>query len=189
MRNYINAFLISIIILLSGCGAFRNVFKSKEYTKLETKSEIRKDSIGLIVDKSVTTIKEKLDTVITVPGQTFHQDTYLNLDSLVNGMTAVKNDLLDVRLVLNPVTGILSTIATIKPRLAPVKFNKETVNQNDITQQSAMSESKKEEANKSSGSYDIQKEPVSLWWYAAGLIILIIIVISFKSWWKNRFKA
>lgn len=186
MRNLTNVFLISTMILLSGCGMFRKVFKSKEYSKLETKSEIQKDSIGLIIDRSTTTTREKVDTVITVPGQIIRQDTYLSMDSLVNGMTAVKNDLLDVRLILNPVTGILSTVAFIKPQKVPVKIDKETVMQNDITKQSYQSELWKNSLKQSSGSSLTEKEPVSLWWYAAGLIILIVIFVFFKGWWKSR---
>lgn len=189
MRNYINLSLITVTLLFSGCGMFRKVFKYKEYSKLETKSEIRKDSTGLIIDKSVTTIKEKLDTVITVPGQTIRQDTYLNMDSLVNGMTAVKNDLLDVRLVLNPITGILSTVAFIKPQNVPVKIDKETIIQNDITQQSYQSNLWKDSYYQASGSSNVEKEPVSWWWYAAGIGILGVIVVSFKFWWKNSIKS
>lgn len=186
MRKIVNCSLIMMIILLSGCGMFRKVFKSKEYSKLETKSGNRKDSTGLIIDKSVTTIKEKVDTVITVPGQTVRQDTYLNMDSLVNGMTAVKNDLLDVRLILNPVTGILSTVAFIKPQNVPVKIDKETVKQNDITQQSYQSDLWKQSSNQSSGSAVTEKKPVSLWWFCAGFGILLIIVVVFNYLWKNK---
>lgn len=188
MRNYINLSLITIMLLFSGCGMFWKVFKSKEYSKLETKSEIRKDSTGLIIDKSVTTIKEKLDTVITVPGKTVRQDTYLTMDSLVNGMTAVKNDLLDVRLILNPVTGILSTVAFIKPQKVPVRIDKETIKQNDIIHRSYKSDLWKDTWNQSSESSYVYKEPVSLWRYASGLIILIVIIVLFKFWWKIKFK-
>lgn len=174
------------MLLFSGCGMFRKVFKSKEYSKLETKSEIRKDSTGLIIDKSVTTIKEKLDTVITVPGQIVRQDTYLNMDSLINGMTAVQNDLIDVQLKLNPITGILSSVAFIKPQKVPIKIDKETVIQNDITQQSYQSDLWKDSLNQISGSVVIEKKPVNFWWFCAGFGILLIIVVVFNYLWKNK---
>lgn len=178
--------ILALVVLISGCGMFRKVFKSNEYSKLDTKSEVRKDSVGVIIDKSVTTIKEKVDTIITLPGQMIRQDSYLNMDSLVNGMTAVKNDILDVRLVLNPVTGILSAIATIKPQKVQVKINKETVKQNDITQQAFQSELWSNSLKQSSGSSQIEKEPMNVYWYVIGLVILIIITVSFRSWWKNH---
>lgn len=179
--------LIIMIVLLSGCGMFRKVFKTKEYSKLETKSEIRKDSVGLIVDKSVTTIKEKIDTVISIPEKVIKQNTYLNMDSLVNGMTAIKNDVMDLRLIYNPVTGILSTEATIKEQKIKSSLDRITTTVNDITQQSKVTEDKKESKKEESGLYLVQKEPASIWSYVIGLGILIFVAVSIYFWLKNRY--
>lgn len=186
MYRIFHLFLIVMIVLLSGCGAFRKVFKSKEYSKLETKSEARKDSVGLITDKSITTIKEKIDTTLIVPEKVVKQDTYLNMDSLVNGMTAIQNEIMDLRLVLNPVTGILSAVATIKPQSIPVLLNRETVKQNDISQQSNTSEEKKDYKKQESGSSIVQKDPVNMWFYIFGLSVLTLVAGTIWFWTKRK---
>lgn len=187
MYRIFHLFLIVIIVLLSGCGAFRKVFKSKEYSKLETKSEGRKDSVGLITDKSITTIKEKIDTTLIVPEKVVKQDTYLNMDSLVNGMTAIQNDIMDLRLVLNPVTGILSAVATIKPQSIPVLLNRETKKENDISQQSNTSEEKKDYKNQSSGSSVIQKDPLAFPWQLVFIAAGIAALVTLFFWIRRKF--
>lgn len=187
MYRIFHLFLIVMIVLLSGCGAFRKVFKSKEYSKLETKSEARKDSVGLITDKSITTIKEKIDTTLIVPEKVVKQDTYLNMDSLVNGMTAIQNDIMDLRLVLNPVTGILSAVATIKPQSIPVLLNRETKKENDISQQSNTSEEKKDFKNQSSGSSVIQKDPLAFPWQLVFIAAGIAALVTLFFWIRRKF--
>lgn len=176
--------LIIMMVLLSGCGMFRKVFKSKDYSSLETKSEIKKDSIGLIIDKSVTTIKERIDTVITTPEKVVKQGTYFNMDSLVNGITAIKNEVMDLRLVLNPATGILSAEATIKAFKIPVHLDKETIKQNDVTQRSRVNENKRESLEHRSGSTIIEKQPISIKYYLAGLLLIIVVSVFF--WIKRK---
>lgn len=178
--------LIIMIVLLSGCGMFRKVFKSKEYSKLETKSEIRKDSVGLIIDKSIITTKEKIDTSVIIPQKVIKQDTYLNMDSLVNGMTAIQNDIMDLRLVLNPVTGILSAVATIKPQNIPIHIDRETIKQNDISQQSKTSVEKKVSEKQESGSSVIQKDPVSIPWRVVFIAVIVAGVCACAFWFKKR---
>lgn len=165
-------FILLVAIICSGCGVFRKVFKSKEYSKLETSSKSTKDSAGMIIDKSITTIKERIDTTVIVPGQVVSQDTYLNMDSLVNGLTAIKNDLIDVTLQLNPVTGILSVIAKIKPQRVSVKMAREIVKKNDITQQSYQLELRENALKQSSGFSTVEKDPINLW-------CLIVIAVTF----------
>lgn len=181
----LHALLIIMIVLLSGCG-FRKVLKSSEYAKSSVISEIKKDSTGTIIDKSVITIKEKVDTSVQVPGKTISQDIHFNMDSLVNGLTAVKNDLIDVRLHLNPITGILSTVAEIKPFKLPVVIDKETIRHNDITQHSFQNEVKKDQVKQSSGSSIVQKDPVNFWYYIGGLMFFIIVSFSIFYWIKNK---
>ena len=169
MRKII--FLITVILMISGC----NVFKSRQYSKLETKSEVRRDSIGLIIDKSITTVIEKVDTFVTTQEKVIKENTHFNMDSLVNGMTAIKNDVLDLRLVLNPVTGILSAEAIVKASKVPVKINRETIKQNDIAQQSNVIEEKKESTKQESGSSVVRKEVIKLWWYFGLAAVLFLI--------------
>lgn len=180
MRNQV--FLIAAIVLMSGC----KVFKSKQYSRLEVRSEIRKDSVGLIIDKSVITIKEKIDTTAIIPEKVIKQDTYLNVDSLVKGMTAIKNDVLDLRLVLNPVTGILSAEATIKALKVPVTLNKEIIKHNNITQQASVVDDRKLSASEVVGSSTVKKEPVGVEYYVVGFFLFGAMVVFVMFWIKRK---
>lgn len=172
MRNLIS--LIALTVIMSGC----RIFKSREYSKLEAKSEVRKDSAGLIIDKSVTTIKENIDTIITAPEKIVKQRTSFNMDSLVNGMTAIHNDIMDLRLVLNPVTGILSAEATIKASDIPVKIHRETIKHNDVSQKSNVIEEKKQSNSNASGSSVVQKDSIKIWLYFGVAAILFLVWFS-----------
>ena len=182
MRAFIIAFLI---IALSGCGMFRKVFKSTEHSKLEIISETKKDSTGTTVDRSVITEKSKIDTLIKVTGKIVKQDTPFILDSLVKGLTAIQNELIDVRMTLNPITGILSTQAYLKPITIPFRYDHEKVTQNNITQRSEQSEYKKAIVKRDEGKSIVEKEPISLKYYI-GFLLISVAVISFVFWIKRK---
>lgn len=169
--------LIFLVCSLASCGLFRKVHKSKTLDKIETSSVTKSDSTGLTIDKSVTTIREQADTSITIPGKVVKQDTFLNMDSLVNGITAVKNDLLDVMLILNPATGILSVQANVKPRLVPVQFNRITTRQNDITHSGSKSGSVSSESSELHKEGIIDKAPKNYFYLILGVVIIFIIVL------------
>lgn len=171
--------ILYILILgsLFSCGIFKKVRKEKSLSKMETSISTRSDSTGLIIDKSVIIVKEKMDTVIKVPGKTFQQDTYLNMDSLINGMTAVKNDLIDIRLHLNPITNILSTTATLKPSSLPVAFDRETIRQNDIVNSGSKTHESNQESKQLQENNVIDKEPKNNSWFTLMIWGVVAIVI------------
>jgi len=177
--------LIIMIVLMSGCGTFRKVFKLKERSSSSSSVVVKKDSTGLVVDKSLITVKEKVDTTIAVPGKQVEQETFLNMDSLVNGMTAIKNDLIDVRLHLDPVSGILTAAAFIKPSKIPVQLDRTTTKQNDITSSSSVS-TKSDEKKKAAASSDhVEKEPVSLWYFVGGFGLIIFVILAVRYWLRR----
>lgn len=169
--------LLLLLCSLASCGLFKKIHKEKTFDKIETSSIIKSDSAGTTIDKSVTTITEKADTTVIIPGQVVNQDTYLNMDSLVNGMTAVKNDLLDVKLILNPVTGILSVQANIKPRKVPIHFDKTTTKANDIVQSGTKSGSVKASSNELHKTEIVDKEPKNSFWLITGIVAIFVVVL------------
>lgn len=152
---------------------------------MEVRSEIKRDSIGLIVDHSVVFEKVKIDTLIKVPGKRIIQDTKFNIDSLVNGITAIKNELIDVKFILNPITGMLSTEAYFKPINVPFKYDYEKVTHTDKTQQSKQSESNMDIISTDEGKSIVEKDPINLN-YVAGFILLGLIVCSIILWIRRR---
>ncbi len=177
---------ILLALSLSSCGLFRKIHKEKTLNKSESSIITKSDSSGVTIDKSVIITKEKLDTVITLPGKTVKQDVYLNMDSLINGMTAVKNDLLDVRLVLNPVTNILSVESNLKPRDVPVKFDRETNRQNDITQSGFKSEQKDLKLKEFHETNTVDKQPKNSIWFTVLIWGVVAIVIFALYRYFNR---
>lgn len=175
--------MLALIVCFSGCGIFRKVHKENTLVKVETKQEVKKDSVGLIIDKSVITIKETIDTSITIPAKTVVQITELNMDSLVNGMTAIKNELVDVTLLLNPVTGILSVAAVIKKQVIPVKIERVITKHNDITQAVHKTEAVLNTSKSSEEKSIVDKEPKKTIW----IVVIILGTISIISGFVYRY--
>lgn len=164
---------ILMTCLLAGCGIFRKVHKESALHQTESVAVSKSDSTNITIDKSVTTIKEKADTNVLVPARTITQETYFNMDSLVNGMTAVKNGLIDIRLTLDPLTHKLSTTAVIKPQVIPVKIDKETTRTNDITSGGQVSRSLEAKSNEIYKASEVDKKPANSIWF-----VLMVLGIS-----------
>lgn len=179
--------LIIITVFLSGCGMFRKVFKSNDYAKQEISSSEKKKMAEWTTDRSILTIREQSDTTVVIPEKIIKQETFFNVDSLVNGLTVVQNDLLDVSLLFHPKTGMLSASAILKPRLIPVKFNKETILQNDINRKITQSASVKEISKSEHSNTIVEKSPINIWYYVFGSGILILISFSLFYWLKKRY--
>ncbi|AMQ00902.1 hypothetical protein AY601_4051 [Pedobacter cryoconitis] len=178
--------MLALIVSFSGCGIFKKVHKENSLAKVESKQEIQKDSVGLIIDKSVTTIKESIDTSITIPAKTVVQNTELNMDSLINGMTAIKNELVDVTLLLNPVTGMLSVAAVIKAQVIPVKMERQITHHNDIIQSSRKTEAVLN-TNKSSDEKSVlDKAPKNTLWYVMIILAVIAVFAGAVIWLIKR---
>jgi len=175
--------MLAMIVCFSGCGIFRKVHKENTLVKVEAKHEINTDSVGLIIDKSVITIKETIDTSVIIPSKKIVQDTELNMDSLVNGMTAIKNDLVDVTLLLNPVTGILSVAAVIKEQIIPVKMQRQITNHKDITQSTRKTEAVLNTNKSSDEKSVVYKEPKNAMWY----VVIILGAIAIVGWIFKKF--
>lgn len=177
--------LMAICLALSGCGAFRKVFKLKESHKVEIIQERRTDSVGVTVDRSTITTVERIDTVVNTPARTVSQESVLNMDSLINGMTAIKNDLIDVSLHLNPITGMLNAVATIKAQAIPVRFDRVTTKKNDITQSSRKQEAVLSSTRVEDEKKEVTREPIKIPIWLIILIIVISVIGGLLFWWKK----
>ncbi|NQX37713.1 hypothetical protein SAMN05421820_103291 [Pedobacter steynii] len=90
-------------------------------------------------------------------------------------------------LVFQPKTGMLSASAILKPRLIPVKFNKETILQNEVSRQTTQSSSVKESSKVEQSKSIVEKSLGSFWLYIFGSGILILISFSLFYWLKKRY--
>lgn len=178
MRNII---IILLLFTLSGCGAFKKVFKSKVSTKIETVHKSKKDSTGLTIDKSKTVIKEKADTSIKTKAKIVKQETPMNMDSLVNGLTVIKNELVDVRLLFNLATGVLSTEAILKPQTVDFRFDRETTTENDIVRKGTVKKEISNLSKNSNSSNTVQKDSAKMDIWLLAVIAGLIFIYSFRK--------
>jgi hypothetical protein len=169
-----NLFLILVVCSLSSCGIFRKVHKSTSMDKIESSSVAKLDITSITIDKSLKTVKESIDTTVEIPGKIITEERPLNMDSLINGMTAVKNDLIDVKLILDPLTKVLRTVATIKPQLVPVKLNRETTTQNDILNTGAVSKFTEQKLKEEHKASEVDKAPQNSFIFSSIIVIIAI---------------
>lgn len=182
--KYIPLFVITF--LLSGCGLFGEVFKSDDYVKQKISSEEKKRMREWISDRSTLTIREQADTVMVIPEKIIKQGIYFSVDSLVDGLMLIQNDLLDVRLISQPKTGMLSASAILKSHSVPVKFNKETILQNDVRTETTEAVSVKKSSKQAHSHSTVEKGSVNSWYYIFGIGILIIMGSFFLFYWLKK---
>lgn len=178
MRNLI--YFIAICLIFS-CGIFRK--KSKDKLIASSQSTIQTDikTSEVTTDRSKITIKERADTTITTPAkQTSGQvKVGLNMDSLVNGLTAISNDLVDVKLVLDS-NGILTTTALVKPQQVKFHFDRETIINKDVTSEKKVDEKRKETAKQSTKQVTTKNDPTSIGlWTWLGIAAIAGITLYF----------
>lgn len=175
--------LIVCAVLMQSCGTFKKVFKLRDSSRVQAKSEVKIDSSRVVVDKTVTTITEKADTVVRTPTAVVKEQTYLNLDSLVNGMMAIKNDLVDVSLQLDPKTGILSAVATVKPQSVHVAVDKKTTIAADVKEDIRVAKMKNESLDTKTSHSITERKPD---YFAIAIGIGVFVLAVFIGLWAWR---
>ncbi|MCX3266526.1 hypothetical protein [Pedobacter agri] len=176
---------IIAICSLSSCGIFRKSSKDKLLTSSQSSIESTVRSSESVTDKSKITIKEKADTSVTTNQQTVSGSVRigLNMDSLVNGLTAISNDLVDVKMVLDS-NGILTTTAIVKPQHIPFQFDRTTTIEKDVTKSGATEQAGKSTLKQSSTAVKKESEPtlIGLWaWLGMGAIAGIVLYVVIKK--------
>ncbi|ALL07647.1 hypothetical protein AQ505_20430 [Pedobacter sp. PACM 27299] len=176
MKHFLNYILCFLVLVLSGCGMFRKVSIDQTVDRSEERKIHRLDSTAVIRDQSVIQIKVNADTVVTLAGQEISQASYFQLDSLLNGITAIKNELVDVRLILNPQTQRLTVSAVLNPRHIPIKIQKETLIHKDLHTSVGSSESSFSASEVTKSTSVKLKEPGQIQYWLIAMVVLIIAV-------------
>lgn len=182
-----NLFLIIFVASLSSCGLFKRSTKNTLRESSSTSLKINKDSIGSIVDKTKIVIREKADTTVTTKKELVEAEAFFDMDSLVNGLTSISNDLVEVRQTLDTNTKKLKTVVTLKPRNIPFSFDKTTIINKDITQQSKVNEVVLATDKKSSRKVSSTKEPAKMGiWLIAVIVVFVIIAVAVYLYFRKR---
>lgn len=163
---------LCLVICLSGCGIFKKNTKNKLVDKTETTTKQVTKTAELITDKSKITINERADSSIyTKPQQSVGTNKIgFHIDSLVYGLTAISNNLIDVKLSLDS-NGVLTTTALIKPQRVDFKIDRTTEINKDITANKSGQVDQKINEQKDIKIVDSTSEPTGV-----GMLGVIVIV-------------
>src|SRR6476646_270801 len=166
MNKLIKFILILLIsINITGCGVFHKVFKKSSKTKEDIYIKVSEIDSSVIKDKSITTIKEKIDTAVTIKGN--KEVSKIDIKDLtdIKNLIIFSNDLYDVNQNYDTLTKSLNTVINLKDRKVGVKLDKETVVSNDIVINKNI---KKDSSFNSSTKTKLdvkQKEPKNTFWF------------------------
>lgn len=169
--------ILFFCLLLCSCSIFRKVDKNKQSTTTQTESK----AIEQIVDKSVTTIVEKKDTTITTPNKQVVITQELNVDSLIDAITHVKNDLVDISFSYDKLKGVLTTNVNVKPQVVPISFDKVTKTTNDITTNKQSNNKVKAQTKEQNKVVTKESVPKGFIWLG-----LAIVAVGAFLYWRKR---
>jgi len=185
MRKLI--FIIAVTSL-SSCGIFKRTSKDILKESSETKLEVKRDSLGIILDKSTIVIKESADSTVVTKKEVVTNEAFFNMDSLVNGLTSISNDLVEVKQTLDTNTKKLKTVVTIKPRSFNFHVDKTTTINKDVTQQSKVKEAVLVTEHKTSRKVAVKKEPAKMGIWLVGLIVIVLALVGVVMFLVKKFK-
>ncbi|WP_407431280.1 hypothetical protein [Arcticibacter sp.] len=160
---------------------FKQTVKDKELVRTEHTEKTTADSIGLIIDKSVVVERSEVDTTVVVPKKVVEQTKEsVNMDSLINGITIISDALVDVQLMLNPVTGALKAIATLHPQSITVRGIRTITTHKDVTQRSEQKKAVLVNDKAERKTVHKEKEPAKMGILLAIAVLLILLFGAYK---------
>lgn len=175
--------LLLLVISLSSCGLFKKVVRNVDKESSKTKVEVVSEQVGQVVDKSTTVVTEKKDTVITTPSKQSQSVQLVNLDSLIDAITHVKNDLVDISFRYDKLSGVLTTNVKVKPQEVPVFFERTITTQNDVTTNTSAKSATKSESQSKSKVTNKESTPTYGWIW---IVLVVVGVIGFVFWIRNK---
>lgn len=179
--------IITAVALLSGCGMFQTVFKHKTSEKTLTsssKSEQVETNIS-ILDSSITTVIERIDTAFQTKDVRGSGAKKLDLSKIKEGLSVIDDEFLTLNQKYDPVDSTLRTEYVLKPQKISLNAEKRTEIRNNV-KTSAKQNSKKEskalsENKKSEALVDRKPDYKTVFLLIIGVAMLIIIGWLVKS--------
>lgn len=177
--------LLVFVYMAYGCSIFkqREVTKSQSQSSTKTDVKIKSDSTAKVIEKTVITEIEKVDTVAKTKPVKAESETEFDLQKLINGLTTIDSGLVTVKLTLDTATNKLKTVVDVKPQDVKVTVQKTRETKRDVTTSTSTSLQKDSavatEAKQSNkGTIAKPKGLGWLWGIAvAGFIILAGLII------------
>lgn len=162
---------ILLLVSLTGCGTL---------TKLRDEKKIKSDSTAVVTNTVktdiVTIIEEKVDTTVTVKGDSAVVVTPLNT-LITEGEIETTNNGTTVKVTYNKETGDIRAVGITAERSVPVTINKKTTTTDKSdSQTNSKVDVKRKEATKKDEVHREQKS--KFWWgFAFAIMLLFILVI------------
>jgi len=187
MRKLLLVF--TAVSLLSGCGIFNKVFKHKSSEKSlqESSKEVRTKTDLEVIDKSITTTTETVDTNVVTSEVKGRSKKKVNLSEVQKGLTVIDDQFVTLHQIYNPVDSTLKTDYVLKPRSVPVPKKKVTETKNDIKTSGKQKQEQKEQDKKVFEKSDavVERKPG----YTTALVVIGVIALLFfivRKLWKNK---
>jgi hypothetical protein len=181
--------ILTVAALLSGCGIFNKVFKHKTSEKIleESSKELKAKTDLNIIDKSVITITETLDTPIITAEVKGRSEKKVNLVDVQKGLTVIDDQFVTLHQIYNPLDSTLRTDYVLKPRSVAAPFKRVTEKHNNIASSVKQEQDQKEERKKRIEKSDavVERKPG----YTTALVIIGVIVLLLflvRKLWKSK---
>lgn len=183
-RNIKLFFLVLLVSVLTSCGAFKNVFKSKDKFKQNTEIVIDKKDKTRIEDKSIIVIEEKVDTTIlvvpkTVIGISKPIDNLLDIQNL----TLISDGLYTVRQSYDSLSKSFKTSLDIDTQKFSINKYKKTSINNNINTDKESSDNSNIKNNTIVKTSEVKKEGKNSFW----VIVFGIGVVATILYFTNRY--
>lgn len=175
--------MITVIAVLSGCGVFNKVFKhkAKESTLEQSSSSGKFDTNTKIIDNSVTTITEKLDTTIKTPAVKGQGKQKVNLEDLKEGFNTLDDQFLNLFQIYDSKDSSLKTAYTLKPQGVKVPKERKTEIRNDVKTDKQERAQTKQDVKKEAKKVDVIVDRKAD--YKVIFIIIAVICVTLLVGW------
>jgi len=167
--------IILFAFLFSSCGLFKTTTRHKETSRTDSVEKI--DNTTVKTDNSKITIKEKLDTVVKVPG--YEQSGEWKLKSGSNPFEknefSLDSTISNLKLYYDSLSHSVKVLNKVKDQMIPVRVDRLTEIHKELNETS--SSSKKTDVSKSHTELNKVAKPDYSWiFYLVGVIALLIVV-------------
>lgn len=175
------ALIISLGLIVSSCGVFRNVTKDSHAASSDS---ISAETIyKSVIDTGKTIINETIDTTVTSPAVTINKDFPLNafpegqkFPGFINAVFELDTAMVDLKLHYDTLSNSIRVTGIKRLELIPVKLHRTKAIYNGKSKYSTVF--KKTEVSKEEVTTAKEIDHDNTWmWACAGLLVVIALVL------------
>lgn len=183
MENMIKISCLFLLLSLSSCGVFKKVFKKSDKFKEDTEIQVKKDEEVETIDKSKTTITEKVKTDVVTPAKKTEGETKVSNLADIQNLTVVADGLVTVRQTYDTLGKKLKTYVDLHPQVIPVDIDRTTTINNDVTTKTKAKIDSTNNKTIIKEHKEVKKEPKNIFWY----VVLTLGVLAGLFWISKKY--